>query len=89
MIEEEVPTSLPEKIPGVVGKAFKASEAAFKGNSIRTRIGLLSMFIDQAKEGGVEITDAHIKDFGRMANSLTAKGKWGQMGVPKIVKFFM
>jgi hypothetical protein len=86
--EEQFPTSLPEKIP-LLGRAFKASESAFKGASMRMRLGLFDLLSSTAEKQGVEMTESQIKDIGSLASSLTAKGKWGKKGTPSIVKLVM
>jgi len=82
--EEQFPTSLPERIP-FLGRAFGASEVAFKGSAIRARADLFDLFINTAEKNGVEITPEIIKDFGTQVNSITARGKMGQIGGSKIV----
>jgi hypothetical protein len=72
--EEQYPSQLPEKIPGV-GRVFKASEVAFSGSGIRMRTGLFDLLSDQAKKNGVVMNDIQIKDNGTLINSLTARGK--------------
>jgi hypothetical protein len=83
--EEQFPTSLPERIP-YVGKAFTASEAAFKGTALRMRTDLFDLLLDKAKENGVDVTDKYqLESIGKIVNSLTAKGTFKQ-GTPGIVK---
>jgi len=77
--EEQYPSTLPEKIPGL-GRVFKASEVAFTGSAIRARTDLFDLFHGIAKSNGVEIDKTWVKDFGRMINSLTAKGQLGERG---------
>lgn len=71
--EEQFPTSLPERIPGV-GRVFKASEHAFTGSAIRMRTDLYDLLSSRAKENGVPWDAVHIKDLGKMINALTARG---------------
>lgn len=87
-LEEQFPTSLPERIPGV-GRVFKASEYAFTGSAIRMRTGLFDLMEKTAKKNGVEWNETQIKDIGKMINSLTARGKWGQKGEPGVIRLVM
>jgi hypothetical protein len=82
VVEEAFPSSLPEKLPGVAGKAFQASEAAFTGLQKRLRISAFDNFLDQAErnfaDGGGEVTKEAMKKMGKMANSLTGRGDLGK-----------
>lgn len=71
--EEAYPTSLPEKIP-IIGKAFKASEAAFTAFQYRTRADVFDKLVDIADKTG-----ADIKGIGKLANSLTGRGNLGAL----------
>lgn len=77
-IEEQFPTSLPEKIP-VLGRAFKASEAAYMGFLRRTRADVFDKMIDIAKKTNVSLTDAELQSIGKMVNSLTGRGDLGRL----------
>lgn len=83
--EEQYPTSLPERIPGV-GRVFKASEVAFKGSALQMRMKLYNLTRDLAIKQGVKMTDTQIKDIGTVINSLTARGKFGKYGESPIIK---
>lgn len=72
--EEQFPTSLPGRIPGV-GRVFKASESAFTGSAIMMRTGVYDLLEKTARKNGVEINDEWIKDQGNLINSVTARGK--------------
>lgn len=75
LAEEQYPTNLPERIP-VLGRAFKASEAAFKGSSIRMRTDLYDLIKTIGENQGVNFSDIkEVEAIGEMINSLTAKGK--------------
>jgi len=87
-IEEQYPSTLPERIPGV-GRVFKASEYAFTGSAIRMRTGLYDLLAKQAKENGVVWDKTQIKDVGTLINSLTARGQWGKTGEPGIVRLIL
>lgn len=86
--EEQFPATLPEKIP-VLGRVFKASEAAFKGSGLRMRTDLYDIITEKAKGNGVEMTDTQIKDIGKVVNSLTARGQWGQRGEAPVVRLVL
>ena len=85
--EEQFPTSIPEKIP-VLGKFFKASEAAFVNGSLRVRTELYQMMRDVNMKKGVELTDENIKGIGSVINSLNAKGSLGKFENP-IIRLLM
>ena len=88
-VEEQYPSSLPERIPGV-GRVFKASENAFTGSAIRMRTGLYDLLAKRAAENGIDMTDAaQIKPIGKLINSLTARGQWGVKGEPAVVRLVM
>ena len=72
-VEEAYPTSLPEKIP-VLGKAFKASENAFTGFQYRSRADIFDKYVEIADKSG----EGDIRGIGKIANSLTGRGTFGQ-----------
>jgi hypothetical protein len=87
--EEQFPTTLPERIPGV-GRVFKASEVAFTGSALRMRTSLYDLISKNAKESGVNVLDPQfITSNGQMINSLTARGQWGKRGEPTIVRIIL
>lgn len=71
--EEAYPTNLPEKIPGI-GKAFKASEAAFTAFQYRSRADIFDKYVEIAEK-----SDGDIQGIGQLANSLTGRGKLGSL----------
>lgn len=78
--EEQFPTSLPERIP-YVGRAFTASEAAFKGSALRMRTDLFDIILEKAKDQGVDVTSKYeLESIGKIVNSLTAKGTFEKGG---------
>lgn len=84
--EEQFPTSLPERIP-YVGRAFTASEAAFKGSALRMRTDLFDLILDKAKDQGVDITSKYeLESIGKIVNSLTAKGAFNNRGFESALK---
>ncbi len=87
--EEELPTSLPEKIPAL-GRVFKASDIAFKGSALRMRMDLFDLMRKMQKEQGLNITDKKlIEDTGTILNSLTARGKFGKYGESPLVSLLL
>lgn len=72
--EEAFPTSMPEKIP-LIGKVFKASETAFTAFQYRTRADIFDKYVELAEK-----SDASIKGIGKLSNSLTGRGTFGQVG---------
>jgi len=71
--EEAYPTNLPERLP-VLGKAFKASETAFTAFQYRTRADIFDKYAEIYKDSG-----ADLEGFGKIANSLTGRGKLGAL----------
>lgn len=72
VIEEAFPTSLPERVP-VFGRLFKASQDAFTAFQYRTRADVFDRYVELAEK-----SNADIKGIGRVANSLTGRGTFGQ-----------
>ncbi len=77
-LEEMFPTQLPEKIP-VLGRFYKASEAAYTGFVRRTRADVFDKMIDVAKKSGVDLNDNELQSIGKMVNSLTGRGHLGRL----------
>lgn len=72
--EESFPSQLPEKIPGL-GRAFKASEAAYTGFMYRTRADLADLMLNVANKNGVNTNDRlQLESMGKLVNSLTNRG---------------
>lgn len=77
-IEEDFPTSIQNKIPGV-GRVFKASETAYESFLYRTRADTADKLLQIAEKNGVNINDkAELESIGRMINSLTGRGHLGR-----------
>jgi len=88
-VEEQFPTSLPGKAPGI-GRVFKASEAAFVGTGMRMRTGLFDLLSDQYAKSGVDMTVAkNVEGLGRVINSLTARGRWGKGVESEVVRWVL
>lgn len=73
VIEDFFPTTLAEKIPAL-GNIFKSSNEAFTIFSQGSRMSLFEKFVNNAKANGVEITPELMKDFAKVANSITGRG---------------
>lgn len=72
--EEAFPTNLPGEIP-VFGRIFKASETAFTAFQYRTRADIFDKYYEIAQKSGADISG-----IGKVANSLTGRGTFGQRG---------
>ncbi|MDB4893151.1 MAG: hypothetical protein JWL61_5006 [Gemmatimonadetes bacterium] len=78
-IEEAFPTSLPEKVP-ILGRVYKAGEAAYTGFLRRTRADVFDKYMDIAEKSGVELSDpAELQSIGKLVNSLTGRGDLGKV----------
>jgi len=77
-LEEQFPTTLPEKVP-VLGRAYKASEAAYTGFVRRTRADVFDKMIEVAKKSDVELTPDELQSIGKLVNSLTGRGNLGRL----------
>lgn len=76
--EEAYPTSLPAKIP-LLGKAHKASEAAYTAFLQRTRADVFEKYIQIAQKTGVPLTDDELISIGKLVNSLTGRANLGRI----------
>lgn len=77
-VEEAFPSTLPEKVP-LLGRAYKASEAAYTGFVYRQRADVFDKYIDIAKKAGENIDDPELlKSIGNVVNSLTGRGSLGK-----------
>lgn len=77
-VEEELPSSLPEKVP-LFGRAFKASEAAYTGFLYRQRADIADKYLEIAERSGVNIHDKkELEGIGLVINSLTGRGNLGR-----------
>ncbi len=76
--EEAYPSSLPEKIP-LLGRLFKASEAAYNGGALRLRADLADRLIRVAEKQGVNTLDkTEAQGIGHLVGSLTGRGSIGK-----------
>lgn len=81
LTEEAYPSHAPEKIP-LLGRLFKASEAAYNGGALRVRADLADKFIATAKKQGLNTKDPEeMKGIGTLIGSMTGRGSFGR-GVP-------
>lgn len=79
LTEEAYPSSLPSKIP-LLGRLFKASEAAYNGAALRMRADLADKFIALAEKNGINtLNKADAKPIGDFIGSLTGRGKLGSL----------
>ncbi|KKL67570.1 hypothetical protein LCGC14_2133660, partial [marine sediment metagenome] len=73
VIEEEIPTDIPSRLP-VVGIAFKAGGNAFVGSARYMRYALAKQYINIWRKSGVELNQRELESLGRIANSQTGRG---------------
>lgn len=79
--EESFPSSLPEKIP-LLGRLYKASEAAYNGAALRMRADLADRLIPRAEAFGVDLTQREqARGIGTMINAITGRGNIGKLNV--------
>lgn len=72
--EEAFPTSIPAKIP-ILGRLYKASEAAYSGAALRMRADYADFLIKKAESFGVDtLNKAQAEGIGRLTNSMTGRG---------------
>jgi hypothetical protein len=75
--EEAYPSSLPTKIP-VLGRLFKASEAAYNNAALRMRADWADNLIENLEKTGVNMSNkAEAKPIGAVINSATGRGSLG------------
>src|SRR3990167_2209127 len=87
-IEEEVPVKLLERTP-IVGRIFKASDTAFIDSAIRTKTSLFKIQKKIYEKTGLPLDDVILKDIGTIVNTITARGKVGQIGSSKPVQLLL
>jgi len=72
--EEAFPSQLPEKIP-LLGRLYKASEAAYNGAALRMRADYADRIIAKAEENGVDTLDkGQAESLGSLVNAMTGRG---------------
>lgn len=77
VVEDAYPTTLPEKLP-LIGRAYKASEAAFTAFQYQMRADVFDKYIEIAQRSGVDLRDkAQVESIGKLVNSLTSRGDLG------------
>lgn len=78
-LEEAFPTTAPEKIP-ILGRAYKASEAAYTAFVQKTRADVFDKYLEIANKSGVDTTDqTELRSIGKLVNSLTGRGSLGEL----------
>jgi hypothetical protein len=78
--EEAFPSSLPGRIP-LLGRLYRASEAAFNGGALRMRADLADRVIAVAEKQGVDVLDPKQGvGLGKLVNSMTGRGDIGKLG---------
>lgn len=78
-LEEAFPTTAPEKIP-LLGRAYKASEAAYTAFVQKTRADVFDQYLKIAEKTGVNTNDpAELQAIGKLVNSLTGRGNLGRL----------
>ena len=76
-IEEEFPSALPEKIPGV-GRIYKAGQDAYTAFLYRQRADIFGKYLEIAERSGVDTDDKmQLRSIGKLVNSLTGRGALG------------
>lgn len=76
-IEEDFPTSLPEKIP-LFGRFYKASENAFTVFVHNLRMDIFNKYIKSFEEAGIDTSNKEtLGSLGKLINSLTGRGDMG------------
>lgn len=77
-LEEAFPTTAPEKIP-ILGRIYKASEAAYTGFVQKQRADVFDKYLHIAEKSGVNINDkTELEAIGKLVNSLTGRGSLGR-----------
>jgi hypothetical protein len=76
-VEDQFPSSLPEKVPGF-GRLFKASEAAYNGFLYRTRADVFDKYVQIAEASGDINEPGQLESIGNLVNSLTGRGHLGK-----------
>lgn len=76
-VEDAFPSTLPEKVP-VLGRFYKASEAAFTAFQYRMRADVFDKYAEIAEKSGVDLRDKEqLESIGKLVNSLTSRGHLG------------
>lgn len=76
--EEVFPPTIAEKIPGIA-RLYKASETAYTGFLQKTRADIFDKMVDIAEKTGVDLDKNELESIGRMVNSLTGRGDFGNL----------
>ena len=77
-IEEEFPSGLPEKIPIIGTRLYKASQDAYTGFLYKQRADIFDKYMEIAERSDIDIDDkAQLESIGKLVNSLTGRGSLG------------
>jgi hypothetical protein len=87
--EEQFPTSLPEKMPGVLGRGYTASERAFNNSGMRARTELYDKIKATKIDQGIKWDDKSVSDSGRLVGAMTARGKLPQNAMGQVMQATM
>src|SRR3990167_5747568 len=81
IFEEAFPSSLPERIP-LLGRFFKASEAAYSSTALRLRADYADRMIAKAEKQGIDtLNTVEALPIGKLVNSMTGRGGIGKLEV--------
>jgi hypothetical protein len=73
-LDEEHPTSLPEKIP-LAGRLYRMSEVNYNAFLLKTRADLADQYLEGLEKAGLDINDKQeLTAAGKLINSLTGAG---------------
>jgi len=74
-IEEEFPSGLPEKIPIIGTRLYKASQDAYTGFLYKQRADIFDKYMEIAGRSNIDIDDkTQLESIGKLVNSLTGRG---------------
>ena len=77
-IEEEFPSGLPEKIPIIGTRLYKASQDAYTGFLYKQRADVFDKYMEIAERSDIDIDDkTQLESIGKLVNALTGRGNWG------------
>ena len=77
-IEEEFPSGLPEKIPIIGSRFYKASQDAYTGFLYKQRADIFDKYMEIAERSNIDIDDkTQLESIGKLVNSLTGRGALG------------
>ncbi len=78
IMEEEFPTTLPERIP-VIGRLFTSARVAFEAGAMRLRADIADRYYEMAEKGGLDMKNKDsVGDINVFVNSLSGRGNIGR-----------